>query len=343
VSQQKTRKIFVITARRIIAVLAILGGAAVLITVPVSAQQEKDGFGSIDWAEPARLAVRSLLLDVTVNAARVIAVGERGCVLVSEDSGAAWNQAKVPTRSMLTAVTMVDDKNAWAVGHDAVIVHSSDGGHSWTRQFYAPEEERPLLDVWFENADHGIAVGAYGLFLETADGGTTWEHRSFDQEERHWNAVTRSLDGTLFVAAESGVVFRSRDRGKTWELLETPYKGSFFGGLALSDGSLLVFGLRGNVYRTADGGQTWQHIQTDRKISILNGYQCTDRTVVLVGLSGTILISQDNCTSFRSANRPDRKGLASVTQLNDKGLLLVGEAGITRGDDLLRSQSIPSK
>lgn len=343
--QMKTYTTFTVVLRRTICVLAIAGStlAVCATAIAVPAQEDKDQFGTIDWAEPARLAERSLLLDVVVDGARAIAVGERGHVLVSEDSATTWTQSSVPARSMLTAVTMIGPTLAWAVGHDTLILHSADGGRTWKRQFYAPDEGSPLLDVWFENTQHGIAVGAYGLVLETTNGGTTWERRSFDQEERHWNAITSSSDGTLFVTAESGVVFRSHDRGKTWDLLETPYKGSFFGGLALSDGTLLVFGLRGNVYRTPDGGQTWQHIQTGTTISILNGYQCADKTVVLVGLSGTILISQDNCTSFRSANRPDRKGIAALTQLDNKGLVLVGEGGITRGDDLLRSQPIQSK
>ena len=292
-------------------------------------QPDADRFGPIDWAEPARLASRSLLLDVAVEGDQVVVVGERGHILLSEDQGATWRQADVPTRSTLTGVAMIGGSHLWAVGHDAVIVASSDSGRTWVRQFYAPDEERPLLDVWFENASHGIAVGAYGLFLETADGGATWQQRTVDEEERHWNAIGCSRDGTLYVAAESGVVFRSQDKGKKWDRIETPYKGSYFGVLALSDESVMVFGLRGNVYRSSDGGLRWGQIPTETKASLLGGCQLADGTIVLVGLSGTVLVGLDSGATFVSANRPDRKGVAAAAEVAArKKLLLVGEGGI---------------
>ena len=81
-----------------------------------------------DWAEPMRLARSSLLLDADADGSRIIVVGERGHVLVSSDDGQRWQQARVPTRSTLTAVQIVDGTCAWAVGHDGVILKSDDGG-----------------------------------------------------------------------------------------------------------------------------------------------------------------------------------------------------------------------
>ncbi|NIN72689.1 MAG: hypothetical protein GTO46_12365, partial [Gemmatimonadetes bacterium] len=39
---------------------------------------------------------------------------------------------------------------------------------------WAPEEERPFLDVWFRDARNGFVIGAYGYFLVTGDGGDSW-------------------------------------------------------------------------------------------------------------------------------------------------------------------------
>ena len=312
----------------------VLAGAGLLLCTSVlQAAEKEDRFGAIDWAESMPLADASLLLDVVEEDGRMVAVGERGHVLLSSDNGLKWSQAAVPTRSMLNAAAAVKGGLIWAVGHDAVILHSTDGGETWTRQYYDPDEQSPLLDVWFENARHGIAVGAYGFFLETVDGGATWKHRFVDEEERHWNAITECPDGTLFVAAEFGTVFRSRDRGTTWEALATPYEGTFFNALALSDGTLLIFGLRGNIYRSADQGDTWLHIKSDTTASLLNGLQCRDGSVVIVGLSGTILLSRDRGNSFVKANRPDRMAIASVIPFGAKGLLLSGEGGIRRDED----------
>ncbi|MDX1677500.1 WD40/YVTN/BNR-like repeat-containing protein, partial [Arsukibacterium sp.] len=125
------------------------------------------------------LAEKSLLTDVQkVNNKFFVAVGERGHILLSPD-GNEWQQAIVPVQSMLTAVHFTDELHGWAVGHDAVILKTRDGGSSWQLQQFIPEEDKPLLDVYFRDNQRGIAVGAYGLFYTTTDGGDTWEQALF--------------------------------------------------------------------------------------------------------------------------------------------------------------------
>ena len=88
--------------------------------------------------KPAQLypkAAESLLLDIEDTAAGYIAVGERGHILKSKDAK-TWTQMPSPVNSMLTAVTFADEKNGWAVGHDASIVHSNDGGETWSLQHF---------------------------------------------------------------------------------------------------------------------------------------------------------------------------------------------------------------
>ena len=131
-------------------------------------------------AEIEPLAPGSLLLDLAVAGSRLVAVGERGHVLLSDDQGASWRQAKsVPTRVMLTAVFFVDGEYGWAVGHDETILNSADGGETWTRTHFAPEAQQPLLDLWFANRVSGIAVGAYGAYFTTNDGGRHWASAKF--------------------------------------------------------------------------------------------------------------------------------------------------------------------
>ena len=61
-------------------------------------------------AVEAPLAIESLLLDGAVAGSRLVVVGERGHILVSTDDGASWRQADVPTRVLLTAVHMHDER-----------------------------------------------------------------------------------------------------------------------------------------------------------------------------------------------------------------------------------------
>ena len=62
-------------------------------------------------------ALTSTLIDVERAGGRLIAVGERGHVLFSDDRGEHWQQGKMPFRRMLTGVHFVDAQRGWASGY----------------------------------------------------------------------------------------------------------------------------------------------------------------------------------------------------------------------------------
>jgi photosystem II stability/assembly factor-like uncharacterized protein len=283
-----------------------------------------------ELAEPMPLVESSLLLDADSDGSRIIVVGERGHVLLSDDRGAHWRQVEVPTRSTLTAVQIVASDHAWAVGHDGLILHSDDGGFSWTRQRRSHEPDRPLLDVWFADPQRGLAIGAYGLLLSTEDGGTTWRDDLGNDEGAHANAIAAAPDGAIYVAGEFGSILRSDDRGESWQRLPSPYQGSLFGALALQDGAILVFGLRGHLFRSEDRGITWQRVETGTAATLLTGLVRADGSIVIAGLNGVLLLSDDGGRRFQLRHRSDRRDIAALIELSPDELLAVGDGGLTR-------------
>lgn len=335
-------------------------------------------------AEPARLAARSMLLDVAESDQRAIAVGERGHVLVSE-SRQDWRQvAGVPTRSTLTGVATAGS-HAWAVGHAQVILHSADGGLGWERQHvdpYDPDDWEdiangaPLLDVLFLDERRGFAIGAYGLMLATSDGGASWERRYMpgssalqagdgmdtgpeddaspgaDEDEEggdedwtfsdedlaleeltdpHLNAIARTGSGALFIAAERGSAFRSRDQGATWERIAIPYDGSMFGVLGFEGDRVLVFGLRGNAFESQDLGSTWKALDTGIEQTLQGGATLPGGGAVLVGSNGVVLVRRAFGEPFVEHTFEDGGVLADVLPVGGTSqLVLVGERGIAR-------------
>jgi len=286
-------------------------------------------------------AARSLLLDIAQAGQRLIAVGDRGHVLYSDDQGEHWQQARVPTRQMLTAVYFVDERHGWAVGHDARILFSDDAGASWRQQFEDQAREAPLLDVWFENTSRGYAIGAYGALLATEDGGEHWQDvsdRLDNPEQLHLNGIAAVSAAGLMIVGEQGSLFRSTDVGRSWQRVDSPYPGSWFGVVAARPArSLLVYGLRGRVYRSADFGDSWQPItvQDERAAAVstlAGGVLSKEGAVLLVGHGGSVLRSEDDGHSFSVFNRPDRLALAAVAQRGDGALILVGQGGVHRSD-----------
>ena len=290
-------------------------------------------------AIPSALTTKTLLLGVAKAGERLVAVGSWGHVILSDDKGVTWRQAqKVPTRTTLTSVYFTDDKNGWAVGHDTVVLHTTDGGETWEMQYSDPPAETPLLTVWFENNEHGIAAGSFSFMLETFDGGKTWESRPLLEEEPeefdqpHLNAIFWGPDRLtqVMIASEAGHFFRSSDAGKTWELVKMPYIGSFWGGLTTKQGRVLALGMRGHIFRSDDFGVTWTKAETGADQSFSGATQLADGTIVAVGLAGTVAYSTDNGDSFSTVIRPSRTGLSSVAESANGEVVLFGDVGIER-------------
>jgi photosystem II stability/assembly factor-like uncharacterized protein len=282
-------------------------------------------------SEPAPLAVQSLLLDVARAGNRLVTVGDRGHVLLSDDEGRTWRQVVVPTRAMLTGVSFGDATHGWAVGHDGVILATIDGGNTWTRQDPGNDLETVFLDVHFLDSVRGFAVGAYGKCLTTSDAGKTWSSLAPTADELHYNQITAGPDGMLYLAGESGMLLASRDSGLVWSRLEVPYDGSLYGALCVNDRELFVHGLRGSVYFTADAGESWTRRETGVPVLIMAGLRMKSGVIVFAGTGGNFLISRDGGVTFAHWQPESyRGGVSALLETADDALLVVGENGAAR-------------
>lgn len=324
-------------AARRVALLATALSLFGAVALPTAAQAAGDTPAAAVFAIESPKAAKGLMIDVVHAGKRLVAVGDRGHILYSDDQGATWTQAKVPTRQLLTAVFFVDDKQGWAVGHDAQILASTDGGATWTQQYQDLKRESPLLDIWFNNANHGLAVGAYGALIETTDGGKTWadvSDRLDNEDQFHLNAISFIKDAGLFIVGEQGSMFRSSDDGQTWEKLEGPYEGSLFGVISTAQPqTLLAYGLRGNLYRSTDFGTTWEQVELKAargalEFGLSGATLLDDGAIVVVGNGGSVVVSHDDGVTFSVFNRPDRISLSAVTAAGNGNLILAGQGGV---------------
>lgn len=307
--------------------LLIFPLAALTALLPVApAAADVDPELDIQYSEELPLAAKSLLLDIAgMPEGGLVAVGERGHVILSADGG-AWQQARVvPTRSTLTSVAVVGDR-IWAAGHDTVILTSGDTGKTWTLQNFDPGRQQPIMDIHFFDAQRGMAVGAYDLYLFTEDGGKTWDEDFINEEEWHNNAILDLGDGRLMIAGEAGFTYRTADRGASWETIEMPYGGSMFGIVSSGETCVLVFGLRGNVQESCDFGDSWQELDTGTELTIAGGVR-SDGKILLVGNSGLVIERQDG-GAFEVHQHSSGVDFARAIELGDDRFLLVGEDGV---------------
>ena len=276
------------------------------------------------WVQPAvatASGAQSVLTDVTRAGDRLVAVGEHGIVILSDDQGRSWRQAKVPVSVTLCAVRFVDAQRGWAVGHGGVILATQDGGANWRKQldgrqvaaliraeatatgqaaviksadqFEQDGPDKPFLDVLFVDARRGWAVGAYGLFLQTEDGGATWtSHMAAVENPKGSSIYAIATDGkAMYLAGEQGWFARGDLSGAGFRRLHMPVESSWFT-LSALPGRLVVGGLGGVLLDSEDAGSSWQRIETGTSASIVSLLSMADGQL-LVGSQGGEVMTTD--------------------------------------------------
>ena len=277
------------------------------------------------------LAARALMNGLARAGDRVVAVGQRGHILYSDDAGQSWKQAEVPVSSDLVAVHFPTPQLGWAVGHDGVVLHSADGGRSWKRQRDGRPDaaDTPLLDVWFQDARNGYAVGAFGLLLHTADGGQSWtslQQASDNPKNMHLYAV-RGIGDDVYVAGEQGLLLKL-DRGAArFNALTLPYKGTLFG-VAGTARAVVVHGLRGNVLRSTDGGASWNAVVTGLQVGMTASTTGADGRILLASQAGHLLASRDDGATFAPLKIERPFPAAAVLDVAPGRVLVAGPRGV---------------
>lgn len=300
----------------ILALTLLLGNPSLMADLPAEIMPE---------------APRSALMDVAMAGDRLVAVGERGHILLSDDYGRSWRQADTPSRSTLTGVSFASPTKGWAVGHDNQVLVTRDGGESWQRQYLPIDPQNHMLDVYFTDERNGLVVGAYGMAFRTVDGGKKWTETAVSDEEMHVNRVTVGPSGHLYLALEGGALLESGDGGETWDEMDSPYDGSLFGVLALNANTLLTYGLRGHVFRSSDSGVTWEAATGTAPVLLIDGIRTAAGQLVLAGQNGEFVVSRDSGRTFALWKVPVM-GASAIIELPDGLLLATGLNGAWRLD-----------
>jgi len=307
-------------------------------------------------AQPAQ----AYLTGIARAGKRLVAVGERGIVVLSDDDGATWRQASVPVGVTLAAVQFPTPTQGWAVGHYGVVLHSDDAGATWTRQLdgvqaaqlvlrdaqsgqggttYVAEAQRlvadgpdkPFLGLHFSDANNGFIVGAYNLAFRTRDGGKTWTpfgNRLDNPKASHLYAVESSGSDVL-IAGEQGVLLRSTDDGATFSRIALPYKGSLFA-LAFGGADAVVAGLGGNAFASHDRGATWTALALPAPVSV-TAARLEGGRLLMANQAGMLLAGPAGAaTAITALDTPALPQPNDLVALPGGAILTVGVAGAIR-------------
>jgi len=289
-------------------------------------------------------AVESLLLDVKkLSGGRLVAAGERGHILYSDDHGKSWIQADVPVIVNIISAHFVSDSIGWAVGHDGVVLKTADGGATWFRQFdgFKANEQTLVQREEFvadleskleEASDDEIEDLEYAL--EEAQ--FSLEDAQFDVEggsTKPFLDVWFKDENNGIIVGAYGQMFKTTDGGATWnnvaDQLDNPDRFHLNSIEQIQPGSLVVVGEAGLIMRSADNGDTWETLESPYEGSLFGAVSTRQLNGLLVyGLRGNVFRSSDFGDSWEEIEVNTEQTLNSGSAFKDGTIMLVGNNGV---------------
>ncbi|MEH6593464.1 MAG: YCF48-related protein, partial [Halioglobus sp.] len=293
-------------------------------------------------------AAGSLLLDIAVAGSRLVAVGERGHILYSEDEGGSWTQSQVPTSVMLTRVFFISPSLGWAVGHDGNVVVSGDGGISWTLQRDGVAEQARINRDRALRAEQSLASlrdrlrsgedidrQALALALEEAEYQLDEAKLSLAQPvfppplmdiwfvDEHWGWISGAY-GTLLHTVNGG-----RDWQDWSHKVGDPDQLHFNGVVGAADGSLYLASEWGTIFRSSTDGKSWEAIASGYEGSFFGLVENSrSGSLFAYGLRGTVYRSTDKGVHWRELDSGVTASLFGACAVDDGRLMFVGAGGM---------------
>jgi len=257
------------------------------------------------------------------------ASGAGSTVLRTVDGGQTWQKLTVTTDELdFRDIDAIDAQTAYALavgnGPASRIYKTIDGGKTWTLQF-KNEDQKAFLDAMsFWDANHGIVFGdsvdGQHYIMTTADG-QVWSRvpaanvpAALENEGAFAASGTNiAVFGTSHAWIGTGAsakarVLRTTDRGRTWQVSETPLAAGPSAGIfsiAFRDAKHGVIG--GGDYRkeqeavdnlavTRDGGVTWTLVKGLSGFRSVVTYVPGTKMLVALGPSGGDYSTDDGQT-----------------------------------------------
>jgi photosystem II stability/assembly factor-like uncharacterized protein len=299
--------------------------------------------------------------------ARLLAAGEHGVIIYSDDAGAHWTQAEVPVSVTITSMAFATPKIGWATGGFGVVLGTQDGGANWIKQLDGNAEiplmnaatqafiatqppdsdavahaarraeilagggpDKPFLSILALSATQVIAFGAYRFADRSDDGGKTWADWSMHIGDQLSHNIygAAAIGGAYYLVSETGLVFRSTDGGQSFPQLAQIGEGTLFGITDAGAGRILTYGVAGQILLSTDAGKTWNPTNFTGSANV-NSIVALSSGLLLAGdAGGGLWISLDHGANFKLVFRNPLIAINALQPIDAKRFLILSNVGI---------------
>jgi photosystem II stability/assembly factor-like uncharacterized protein len=272
------------------------------------------------------LAARSVLTDVTTAGTRMVAVGERGIILLSDDNGATWRQVMVPVSVTLTAVQFVTPKTGWVTGHCGVVLKSEDGGITWNKQL----DGKMVADIVLKSAQKQAvktqAACIPGKEKELKEKLAYADRLLADGPDKPFLDLYFENETNGFIIGAYNLIFRTNDGGNTWapwmEHVENQMELHLYDIQAIGD-DLYIAGEQGLLLRSSDGGEAFKALPSPYDGTFFGCVSPGENRVLVFGLQGNAFLSIDRGMSWQKVDTGVSFSVSTGMKATDGRLILL--------------------
>lgn len=184
---------------------------------------------------------------------RIVAVGDRGGVHLSENNGLSWTK-KTYLQGNIMYDAYVSGDNIYVCGRAGNYFVSTDAGNTWLNKSIGTSTTR-LYKLYFFNSNIGYTVTNEGTILYTTDKGFNWVTQASFTTTTLYDI--KMLNTTTGFASGSGERLFSTTNGSNWShgTLAQP-SGQMTGIYPVDQNNGYVCGENGAIYKTSDGFNT---------------------------------------------------------------------------------------
>jgi len=274
----------------------------------------------------------TILVDLAQSGKRILTSGERGRIFYSDNQGINWSQAQVPVSVMITAIEAATESTIWAVGHDGIVLKSTDHGTHWSKVLNGVQINQ-LIAKYYQNLITKAKVNA-NLSEEEFD------ELSFRADDAvialEDNRLATLLDVMFvdenegYILGSYGLLLQTLDSGKSWQpLMEVlgNLDGFHLNAIIKTDNKLYIAGEGGSLFRSVDQGTNWEALESPYDGSFFGIQSLSEQHLIVYGLRGNAFESLDAGDSWLPLTLPLKGTLTGSTQLANGTVVLVGSFG----------------
>ncbi len=294
----------------------------------------------LQWCEDATL------FDVALLGRTILAVGDHGAVVRSEDGGTTWQVGWCGQDVCLRSLSFLTGRVGWAAGYrvrphvgriEGVVLQTRDGGRTWQ-----PVHEQPLpgvLAVRFFDERRGLLLAMEGVgpspggVRVTHDGGRTWQPL-IDAQQADWRTALFATPALGVVGGRAGRigllagarVLPSRSGLQSRQTVRALALGA--------DETVWAAGDWGLIIRSVSGGVAWEEPPAGippylRDLCDFRTVACDGENVWVAGRPGSVVWhSPDGGRTWRPRLTGQPLPLERLRFVDPQNGIAVGAAGV---------------